>query len=52
MSYEIEISYEIQKQLSYTSKVLTKTIELAENNKCDKHFQFTEHLQILQHMKD
>ena len=42
MSYEIEISYDIQKQLSYTTKLLAKTIELAENNKCDKHFQFTE----------
>jgi len=42
MGYEIEMSYNIKQHVYYLSNLLTKSIELAENNHCEKHFQFTD----------
>lgn len=42
MGYEIEMSYNIKQHPMYLSNLLLKSIELAENNHCDKHFQFTD----------
>ena len=41
MGYEIEMSFDLRKQKNITN-LLNGTIELADNNLCDRHFQFTE----------
>ena len=41
MGYEIEMSFDLRKQKNISS-LLDATIELAENNNCERHFKFTE----------
>ena len=41
MGYEIEMSLDLRKNRNVTS-ILDGVVELAENNDCDRHFQFSE----------
>ena len=41
MGYEIEMSFDLRKQKNISS-LLDATVELAENNNCNRHFKFTE----------
>ena len=41
MGYEIEMSLDLRKHRNVTS-ILDGVVELAENNDCDRHFQFSE----------
>tara|TARA_B110000438_G_C15770424_1_gene631625 strand:+ start:165 stop:587 length:423 start_codon:yes stop_codon:yes gene_type:complete len=41
MGYEIELSFNLKKQTDVTN-MINKAVELANNNYCDRHYQFSE----------
>lgn len=44
MGYEIEMSFNLKKQtLNSTPNIVSKTVEIANKNQCNRHFQFTDY---------